>query len=235
MGRTRTFIAVALSPSVRQRASELTERFQTSGARVSWVVPENMHITLKFLGEQSDNDLAIICRTVTEAVRELGPFRFCCHGAGAFPGSRRPRTIWIGVREGAEALQRLQQRVDDALAEQDYPRETRAYRPPLDRVYVARAFTCYQMAALLDNTIPDTTPKLVMDLLGTFYDENIALVERQRLLHQILLQLARLARLAPVFVSAEVEDEPLFSALEERVDHLWRFEVPEAAAQPRLF
>ena len=114
-------------------------------------------------------------------------------------------------------------------------RQTRAYHPALSRVLVARAFTCYQMVTLLANTAPDGTPTLVMDLLETFYDENIAFPERQRLLDQALQQLARLSQLAPVFVSAEAEDEPLFRALEEGVDHQWRFEVPAAVVQPRLF
>ena len=114
-------------------------------------------------------------------------------------------------------------------------RHTRTYHPALSRVRVARAFTCYQMAALLANTPPGRTPMLVMDLLATFYDENIALPERQRLLNQALGQLERLGRPAPVFVSAEPEDEPLFGALEGRADHQWRFELPQAVAQPRLF
>ena len=49
----------------------------------------------------------------------------------------------------------------------------------------------------------------------------------QRLLDQSLQQLARLAQLAPVFVSAEAEDEPLFRTVEERIENQWRFEVPE--------
>lgn len=114
-------------------------------------------------------------------------------------------------------------------------RQTLAYHSALDRVRVARAFTCYQMATLLADTYPVVTPTIVMDLLGTFYDENIALPERQRLLNRVLARLARLSRPAPVFVSAEVDDEPLFNALAESADHEWRFEIPEAAAQPRLF
>lgn len=114
-------------------------------------------------------------------------------------------------------------------------RQTRAYHPALDRVLVARAFTCYQMEALLANTGLEMIPTLVMDLLDTFYDENVALPERQRLLEQVLQQLTRLGGPAPVFVSAEVDDEPLFRALEERVDHQWRFEMPEELVQPRLF
>ncbi len=131
MRKTRTFVAVELSSAVRKRASELIQRLQASDTRVSWVVPENLHLTLKFLDEQSDTELVTICRAVQEAVRELPPFEFCCHGAGAFPSYERPRTLWIGVREGADELKQLQRRVEQALEVHGYPPENRDFRPHL--------------------------------------------------------------------------------------------------------
>jgi len=111
----------------------------------------------------------------------------------------------------------------------------RDYHAALERAEVARAFTCYQMAALVEDTRPDSTPTLVTDLLGTFYDENIDLPEREQLLKQVLGRLERLGQRAPVFVSAEPEDEALFKALAARASQHWRFEAPQAATQPRLF
>ena len=131
MAATRTFIAVEVSDGVRGRAAELIRRLRASNAKVSWVMPENMHITLKFLDEQADDQLAIICRAAMEAVKQLQPFEFCCRGAGAFPNVRRPRTLWIGVREGADALRQVQQCVDDELAGHGYAKERRAFQPHL--------------------------------------------------------------------------------------------------------
>lgn len=131
MARTRTFVAVDLSPGVRQRAADLIERLKSSDVRVSWVVPKNMHISLKFLGEQTDDEVSLICRAVLEAVKDLQSFEFCCFGAGAFPHAKRPRTLWIGVREGAESLRHLQQCVDERLADLGYAKERRAYQPHL--------------------------------------------------------------------------------------------------------
>lgn len=131
MAKTRTFIAVELSSSVQRRAADLVERLRVSGARVSWVAPQNMHLTLKFLGDQSDEELAEVCRAVAVAARDIEPFEFCCRGAGAFPNSERPRTLWIGVREGTAELQAMQQRVDAALKPFGYPREHRQFRPHL--------------------------------------------------------------------------------------------------------
>ncbi len=131
MRKTKIFVAIELSPLVRRRATDLIERLKTSETRVNWVAPENMHITLKFLGEQSDSDLAIVCQTVIKAVRGLSPFEFRCHGAGAFPSCQRPRTLWVGVQQGADAIGQLHRRVEEALAELGYPKENRAFQPHL--------------------------------------------------------------------------------------------------------
>lgn len=131
MAKTRTFIAVELSAAVQRRAADLVERLRVSGARVSWVAPQNMHLTLKFLGDQSDEEIAEVCRAVGPAIQDMESFEFLCFGAGAFPANQRPRTLWIGVREGTAELQALQDRVEAALAPFGYPREHRQFRPHL--------------------------------------------------------------------------------------------------------
>lgn len=71
----------------------------------------------------------------------------------------------------------------------------------LNRISVARAFTCYQMVTLLQETVVSPAPTLVLDLLTTFSDESIDLGESVRLLRLAIVQLQRLYRLAPVVVS----------------------------------
>ena len=115
-------------------------------------------------------------------------------------------------------------------------RQTRAYHAALDRVRVSRAFTCYQMGALLSDTQPDRSPTLVLDLLATFYDENVALSDRATLLNGVLACLVRLSRAAPLFVSAAPQDDFFFKALENRTDQQWYFELPRpVVTQPGLF
>lgn len=72
----------------------------------------------------------------------------------------------------------------------------------LDRLRVARAFTCYQVLALLEQQPARREPTLALDLLATFADESVPLAERERLLAQALEHLRRLSQLAPVAVSA---------------------------------
>jgi len=81
-------------------------------------------------------------------------------------------------------------------------RQTAGLSEALGRIRLARAFTCYQVLALLEETPAESTPTLVFDLLATFYDEDVKLPESQRLLRICLSGLRRLAQAAPVIVAA---------------------------------
>lgn len=104
MPRIRTFIAVELSPRVITRAGDLIDKLRVADAQINWVRPQQMHLTLKFLGDIADTETPDICRVVNEVTANFEPFEIVCRGAGAFPNSRDPRTLWIGIRDGAEEL-----------------------------------------------------------------------------------------------------------------------------------
>src|SRR4051812_6039713 len=97
MPRLRTFIAVEMSSRVITRARELIDKLRSAAADVNWVRPEQMHLTLKFLGDVPDTATPDICRVVTEVAAGFEPFEIICRGAGAFPNPREPRTLWIGI------------------------------------------------------------------------------------------------------------------------------------------
>jgi len=73
--------------------------------------------------------------------------------------------------------------------------------PSIRRVLVQRAFTCYQVSALLNETPSNPRPIILLDMLATFYDENVALVEANRLLDCCLHQVKRLSQSAPMLVT----------------------------------
>jgi 2'-5' RNA ligase len=130
MSMTRTFVAVEVSQAVRSRAAELISCLRGE-TKVSWVAPANMHITLKFLGDQTDEAVAAICQAVQEGAASVAPFEFHCQGAGAFPGIERPRTLWLGVAEGLDPFRTLHAAVDAALARQRFPKDWQLFRPHL--------------------------------------------------------------------------------------------------------
>ncbi|HWB11900.1 MAG TPA: RNA 2',3'-cyclic phosphodiesterase [Pirellulales bacterium] len=127
----RTFVAVEISPEVRSRAAQLISRLQGTDAKVTWVKPQAMHLTLKFLGEVDLKEIPAVCEAVSRAVSELPAFEFEAHGAGAFPAAGRPRTVWLGVSRGEEEFVALQAAIDRALGEIGFRRENRRFRPHL--------------------------------------------------------------------------------------------------------
>jgi hypothetical protein len=118
-------------------------------------------------------------------------------------------------------------------------RGTPNLKAALENVHVARAFTCYQVATLLNSTPEVPFPTMVLEMLSTFYDESVPLVERQRLLETCLAQLHRLSRLASVAVSVSPPPDEtsinLLSTLEETADHIWHLEPQLPPAQLSLF
>jgi 2'-5' RNA ligase len=125
----RTFLAVEVSDAVRLQVSKLISKLASDAVGVKWVAPENLHLTLKFFGDISDDDVAKICTAVGRAVAPLPEFDCQCAGVGAFPRPDRPRTIWVGLGEDDHRLTTLQKTVERSLSKLRYPREKRAFHP----------------------------------------------------------------------------------------------------------
>ena len=131
MSRIRTFVAVDVDAEVRRRASQLIDTLSDIAPSVRWVTPENLHVTLKFLGDAPDSEIYEICRRVSKVASRHVAFSPRFVGVGAFPSPERPRTIWIGIDEGAAALEALHTEIDETLGDLGYPLEPRAYRAHL--------------------------------------------------------------------------------------------------------
>src|SRR5262245_17702542 len=130
MARLRTFIAVDIGEQIRKRAVALQEALAETGADVKWVEPENLHVTLLFLGEVVDRDLPDVCRVVAEACREQPEFPMTVERLSCFGNPRRPRTLWVGVGEGTQELCALHDALEAGLLELGcYRREERRYTP----------------------------------------------------------------------------------------------------------
>lgn len=133
MPKLRTFIAVETPPDVVGRALKLAKRLAPAAAAadIKWVAPENLHWTVKFLGDVDPRDLAEICQALAEAARRTPPFRMEVAGAGAFPNLARPRTLWLGAGPGGEGLVALAEAVEIAMTKIGFRREGRRFEPHL--------------------------------------------------------------------------------------------------------
>lgn len=131
MPKLRTFIAVETPPDVVGRAAQLAKRFLPAGADVKWVAPENLHWTVKFLGDINPRDLAEVCQAIAAAARNVPPFRMEVAGAGAFPNLDRPRTLWLAAGNGGEGLVRLAEAIETETTKIGFRREGRRFEPHL--------------------------------------------------------------------------------------------------------
>lgn len=127
----RIFIAVELDANLHQAIVDTQRRLDAAGAKVRWIKPGNLHLTLRFLGEISPVKVARAKLAAREAAAGVGPFTISLRTLGAFPSLQRPKVIWIGVDEGGEQLETLARRLDSALARQRFPRESHEFRPHL--------------------------------------------------------------------------------------------------------
>ncbi len=131
MKGVRSFIAVFLDPATRARVAAFQERLAGTGADVKWVEPHNLHLTLKFLGDVEPTRLDEIGRALEAAASGTRQFELGIAGAGVFPNARNPRVVWLGVREGREALLDLARRVEHAMEALGFPRDEKGFSPHL--------------------------------------------------------------------------------------------------------
>ena len=130
MSRLRTFVAVPLERAVRSRLVALQEALARAAGDVKWVEPENLHVTLLFLGEVDEREVAGVCRAAGEACAGVAPFPMSVERVGWFGSARRPRTVWAGVGTGAQEVVALHDAVEAPLLELGcYRREERQYTP----------------------------------------------------------------------------------------------------------
>ena len=113
----RIFVAIAAGAELRARIesarrvieAELAQRARDI-PRILWVKPAALHVTLAFLGEVPDADVATLGQALA-APYALPPFTVRWHGLGAFPSPNRPRALWVGVADGARELAALERAV----------------------------------------------------------------------------------------------------------------------------
>ncbi len=128
---TRTFIAVELNDEARSYLHQQIQGLARLLPRVRWVDPETLHLTLAFLGELEDEQLAQAMQITAETAQTATAFAVRIGSLGIFGPAHNPRVIWIGLGGRVQALLDLQTRLAGQLAQVGFPPEDRAYSPHL--------------------------------------------------------------------------------------------------------
>ncbi len=132
MELVRSFIAVNLSPEVRGALHAIEDKLrERHHSFVKWVEPENIHITLKFLGNVPQEDLPGIAAAISRIVEPLTEFSLKLEELGAFPNWQRPQVVWVGLGGKVDRLSVIQRDIEEVLCTLGFPRETRRFSPHL--------------------------------------------------------------------------------------------------------
>ena len=102
-----------------------------SRADVKWVRPENIHLTLKFFGNVEESRVEPILQSIEGLIRRTSPFSTKVQGMGAFPHSKNPRVIWMGLIDETKGLTSLQKSLEGALEKIGFEPEGRPFQPHL--------------------------------------------------------------------------------------------------------
>lgn len=125
----RLFVALDLPEAVRRALSELIANLKPKSRGARWVQPENLHITLKFIGHVGNEKLSPI-QSALSSIHVTQPIELHFRGMGFFPNERRPRAFWCGVA-GSPNLAELAADIDRALVPLGIEAETRPFTPHL--------------------------------------------------------------------------------------------------------
>jgi 2'-5' RNA ligase len=125
----RLFVALEIPSTVRENLAELLKSLRSMSPQTRWVRPENLHVTLKFIGEVSEARLVGI-RNALVRVRSNQPVTLEFRDLGFFPNERHPRVLWAGI-EASPNLKVLAADIDIAVEKLGIPREQRPFSPHL--------------------------------------------------------------------------------------------------------
>ncbi len=126
----RLFIALPVSEEIRERCRVLQRKGRKLGLSMRWCRPEQIHLTLVFLGKIDDTQLSVLEQAIRTTAARTSPFNLAISALGVFPKSGAPRVLWAGVSE-EKSLMELHRMLSEKIAELGIPVEKRPYRPHL--------------------------------------------------------------------------------------------------------
>ncbi len=155
MGPLRLFIALELDDTLRRNLKRVQTQFQdakncgaVSREIVRWVAPQNIHLTLKFLGNTNSDRVPALKNALERIAHNTAPFQLNARGLGCFPNTRRPNNVWVGLDGALDRAVLLAQHIEQECATLGFERDERGFTPHLTLGRVQRDAANGQRAAL---------------------------------------------------------------------------------------
>lgn len=126
----RCFISVNLPDEAKTAMGSFITELKKTGADVKWVVAENIHLTLKFLGNIDESLIPGIAEALSKKLSLYDAFYITIADVGCFPSEKRPRVIWVGIKD-SDVLTNMQKDVDAVMTGFGFAPEVRPFSPHL--------------------------------------------------------------------------------------------------------
>lgn len=148
----RAFIAIELPEEIHEGLKKLQNELKDRMRDVRWTKYENVHLTLKFLGDTETKKIDAIGKALQDIADSFSPFVISLAGIGAFPNSRKPSVIWTGINKGINETISLANQIEKAMEKFGFEREKRSFKPHLTIGRVREIKYPSELKATLDNS-----------------------------------------------------------------------------------
>lgn len=178
METLRTFIAIELDEAVRKTLSTIQEHLKKTGADVTWVKPDNIHLTLKFLGDTPIDKIDTMAELIRKACRKKSFVMELTH-LGAFPKMESPQVLWIGITKGKDHMKEIVLELEEILHEAGFQKEKREFdshitlgrvRSNLNRFALTKAMMGYSFTPVMQEVNCIVFLKSTLSPRGPIYE-----------------------------------------------------------------
>ena len=124
----RLFIAADVTEQTRSLIRAFQSEFHFFKNNIRFVSPQNVHLTLKFLGDVPEQKIPAILNRIESTVSSFQNFNYICKGTGVFPNAKRPKVLWLGITDGSEYLKQLSKLLNRALKDMPVQHDDKEFR-----------------------------------------------------------------------------------------------------------
>ncbi len=186
MRQVRLFWAVNLPDGLKRRLFGIQSRLRVLPADIKWVEQQNLHLTVKFLGDVEVERISEIARAGGDAVAATGTFALELAGIGFFPGPQKPRVIWVGVHDREQKFRHLHDKVEESMSTLGFVTESKKFSPHLTLGRVRSLKNGSELVHLARETARE------FGAIGTFTVDSVVLMQ------------SKLTRKGPIYAETAV-------------------------------
>ncbi len=155
----RAFIAIEIPAARQQQIAAACTPLHALPDRITWVKPQNLHLSLRFLGEIDIGRLPKLKLAISKVTGDLAPFPIDFTDLGSFPDKKRPRVIWLGLNDSTARLSKLKQELDSELRACGFAPDKRVFKPHLTLGRIRKLLDGKRLSSALHSlSLPELAP-----------------------------------------------------------------------------